>query len=151
MHAYDRVLHAQHRGSGACVSSDIINPVAMSALDEPPSTTDTATTPCDTDKEPLLWMDGNYARIPGLLFEFAKWTVREALLQPWYQHRAVLVGRMTYVEDISTIPFMTGTIEDPIERTAQNPCPIGKTRVTEYNDPKSGAHRRRVKFLPRYR
>ena len=71
----------------------------MSALDEPPSTTDTARTPCDTDKEPLLWTDGNYARIPGLLLEFGKWTVRQALLQPWYQHRAVLVGRMTYVEN----------------------------------------------------
>ena len=59
----------------------------MSALDDPPTTTSTATTPCDTDKEPLLWLDGNYARIPGLLYEFAKWTVREALLQPWYQHK----------------------------------------------------------------
>ena len=66
--------------------------------------------PTDTDNITLDW-DGNYAKIPGLLYEIDKHCIRKGILQPFLKHGVALSynGR-TAVPSIRSIPFVQGRL-----------------------------------------
>ena len=84
----------------------------MSSTNDDDSHQNDIYSPSDIDKEQLTW-DGNDAKIPGLLFEVSKHLIRNALLQPFLRHRAVLVSNgKTAVPSLQTVSFVQGTIKD---------------------------------------
>ena len=68
--------------------------------------------PTDTDNITLDW-DGNYAKIPGLLYEIDKHCIRKGILQPFLKHGVALAynGR-TAVPSIKSVPFVQGLLLD---------------------------------------
>ena len=84
----------------------------MSDERESSSTLDDKYIPTDTDGIAMDW-DGNYAKIPGLLYEINKHCIRKGILQPFLKHGVSLAynGR-TAVPSIRSVPFVQGLLPD---------------------------------------
>ena len=69
--------------------------------------------PVNAKGEPLLWLDGNRAKILGLLDETSAFYEREGLLEPLLQFGAAMVGSRIAITDKKIIPFIEGEAIDP--------------------------------------
>ena len=87
--------------------------------------------PVSSDKAPLSW-NGNDAVILGLLYEVSRYYRNKGLFQMLFQHRAVVLsnGRLA-IEDINSVPFVTGAASDP--KSFDDLCPPTPDRVSDYN------------------
>lgn len=87
--------------------------------------------PVSSDKTPLSWK-GNDAVILGTLHEIGRYYRNKGLFQMLFQHRAVILsnGRLA-IEDINSVPFVTGAAADP--KSFDDLCPPTPERVHDYN------------------
>ena len=86
--------------------------------------------PKDPESKPLTF-GGNDATIPGLLYEVALYCTRMGLFQQLLQHHSAASGRFIMVDSLSSVPFVTGQIDDP--RSMANPAPPGPERLAQVN------------------
>ena len=70
--------------------------------------------PVDSAKEPLVWEDGNMARILGLLFELWQFMERHGILQTYVKkYSRVLSNGKSVSTDLSVAPLVLGLVQEP--------------------------------------
>ena len=63
--------------------------------------------PVDSDNQPLQWLDGNRAKIPGLIYEVMLHYQRNGLFEALLEHGAVILsGGRIAIPSKTTIPFI---------------------------------------------
>ena len=91
--------------------------------------------PVDSDNQPLQWLDGNRAKIPGLIHETMLHYQRNGLFEALLEHGAVILsGGRIAIPSKTTIPFIQGDISDPEPYTLKKRIPSASERVDIYAD-----------------
>ena len=89
----------------------------------------------DSDHTPIKLLDGNPAYMDGVLCEVNLSLKRDGKFTAFIeQHALPLSNGKTAIYSSHTIPFMLGTIANPVVYTFRNMCPPGVLRVTEHNN-----------------